>query len=757
MAQAPKFRADTSGLSVPNRGYDDPAESKQRAGRGRRRFVRADLPTYYYHTNFVDMLAFIQERYDSVFDTSHRTFLKAFYALPLDAQYLYVRIAGRKGRVFDRTKLIYPEINQIDAQFKILKTQGFVGDLSEEDYSDYLNRLTKPDLVTVLSSHCPPRSFRRSWKKQDLAEFAKCHLPFDTASIPDTFFVQGEVKALRFLMFLYFGKIEENLQSFTLRDLGITKTPDYKADYSARFDTTAEAASAFFYTHALYRFKQGRGSQIAELIDTLDYWPDVECEVSLSARDKLLQKLGGLSEACKDVQTALRLYGASEAPLCTERAIRLRWLRNEDSDRDWVKSKLETLIENPSSDGEHNFACDFYDRKFHKKRTSAVTDLLNSAEVLTLDACFAHEPERAAQRAFIERGYTVHRTENTIWKGLFGLLFWEPLFGSDAKIHNGFERLPANLKTGTFYDDHAEAIERALQKLSDPQRLKLSLLKTVARHHGTPNGIFRWSSKLLPRLQALLDGAPTLGLQSMMRAMAKDYKGRKDGYPDLMLSKDGALRFIEIKAQGDVLRRHQFTRIAQMREAGFTVDLTRVDWGVDPNQTYVVVDVETTGGRPGLHRLTEIGAVKVRNGKVIDSFQSLLNPERSIPPFITKLTGISAEMVKDAPLFRDIAEDFKTFMGEGVFVAHNVNFDFKFINFEYRNIGKSFRHAKLCTCATMRKLYPGLKSYSLKNLCLEYGIELTSHHRALCDAKAAAELLYLINDKRCAQTDTVLS
>ena len=82
---------------------------------------------------------------------------------------------------------------------------------------------------------------------------------------------------------------------------------------------------------------------------------------------------------------------------------------------------------------------------------------------------------------------------------------------------------------------------------------------------------------------------------------------------------------------------------------------------IDPNQIYVVVDVETTGGRAGLHRMTDIGAVKVQNGQIINEFQTLLNPERSIPAFITKLTGITQDMVKDAPLFGQIADDFQSF------------------------------------------------------------------------------------------------
>ncbi len=105
-------------------------------------------------------------------------------------------------------------------------------------------------------------------------------------------------------------------------------------------------------------------------------------------------------------------------------------------------------------------------------------------------------------------------------------------------------------------------------------------------------------------------------------------------------------------------------------------------------------------------------------------------------------------MVEDAPYFVDIADSFEEFMRNAIFVAHNVDFDYGFITREYARIGRSFRYPRLCTCSSMRRLYPGFSSYSLSALCRQYDIPLKEHHRALCDAEAAAELLVIINEKR---------
>jgi DNA polymerase-3 subunit epsilon len=112
------------------------------------------------------------------------------------------------------------------------------------------------------------------------------------------------------------------------------------------------------------------------------------------------------------------------------------------------------------------------------------------------------------------------------------------------------------------------------------------------------------------------------------------------------------------------------------------------------------------------------------------------------------ITGISNEMVEDAPRFSEVAESFAAFARDAIFVAHNVRFDYGFLQKEFQRLNMSFTRPCMCTIQGMRKNFPGLQSYSLKNLTQHFQIPLNNHHRALCDAKAAAELLFLINGKR---------
>lgn len=155
---------------------------------------------------------------------------------------------------------------------------------------------------------------------------------------------------------------------------------------------------------------------------------------------------------------------------------------------------------------------------------------------------------------------------------------------------------------------------------------------------------------------------------------------------------------------------------------------------------YAILDIETTGGNSKTGKITEI-AVYLHNGaKVIDVYETLVNPGVPIPPFITKLTGISNDMVADAPRFEEIATALDNFTANAVFVAHNAHFDYGFVREEFRRVGMDFKRKKLCTVQLSRHAFPGLASYSLDKITNELNIKLNGHHRAASDAEATAAL-----------------
>ncbi|TKC62156.1 DNA polymerase III subunit epsilon [Pedobacter hiemivivus] len=156
---------------------------------------------------------------------------------------------------------------------------------------------------------------------------------------------------------------------------------------------------------------------------------------------------------------------------------------------------------------------------------------------------------------------------------------------------------------------------------------------------------------------------------------------------------------------------------------------------------YAVVDIETTGGFASGNGITEISILVHDGQEVVDVFETLINPEQDIPPYIESLTGISNDMVMAAPVFKDVAAQIYELLHDKIFVAHNVNFDFSFIRHQLMQSGYELNSRKLCTVRLSRKILPGHKSYSLGKLCAALNISVSNRHRAGGDAAATAILL----------------
>ena len=159
---------------------------------------------------------------------------------------------------------------------------------------------------------------------------------------------------------------------------------------------------------------------------------------------------------------------------------------------------------------------------------------------------------------------------------------------------------------------------------------------------------------------------------------------------------------------------------------------------------YAIIDIETTGGSAQIEKITEIAIYLHDGNEITGEFVSLVNPERNIPYFITNLTGITNEMVENAPRFYEIAKKIIELTEGRTFVAHNARFDYSFIRQEYKSLGFNFKRSVLDTVALSRKLIPGHKSYSLGNICKDLNISINGRHRAAGDALATARLFEIL-------------
>lgn len=157
---------------------------------------------------------------------------------------------------------------------------------------------------------------------------------------------------------------------------------------------------------------------------------------------------------------------------------------------------------------------------------------------------------------------------------------------------------------------------------------------------------------------------------------------------------------------------------------------------------FVVVDLEATGAKMPPNRVIELGAYRIRQGRIVDSFLTLVNPEIAIPRFVVALTGITNDMVKTAPLFAEVAPQWLDFVSDAVLIAHNAPFDTSFLNHEISRVypGNRMINTHLCTVKLSRRVFPGLTNYRLDTVANYFSIPIFHRHRAGSDALATAEV-----------------
>ncbi|MCS4306713.1 DNA polymerase-3 subunit epsilon [Rheinheimera pacifica] len=736
---------------------------------------RTELDSGYYLQHFNELLQFVAAHYQGVLTADSRALLQDFAALSTAAQQLLVRMLNRKGSVFADTELSYSEIGPTAPVLDELTRAGFTAPLTEADLADFWLRLSKDTLWQLLqlakaelaeTGLADISSIKKSQTKPQLLG-AALKLPVNwlalIAQLPQRYVVLQRQDALNYIYFLYFGRLEANLSLFTLRDLGIRQTGQFKQQFTPRFTEAAQALLAYQLAKAkpaiielgkqLKKQPDNAAGLLSQWLTEVAQWPLPDDNSLLLKRSERCYQLGKLAEQYKLTDSAIAFYQHSNGFPASERLARL-YAQTGDEQR--CQQYLQQLLDDPSCDEEWLFADDLYQRKFggttSGRKRSQLTQLLHDAPLIGVDELYLGKADQGLMAHYAAQGYTVFHAENNLWLALFGLWFWHELFEhNNSALHNPFERKPRNLAAGGFYQQFESEIEQKLNQLAAPSAAS-TLLSALTTHYGKANSLFYWHSDLAEQLLPLLQHAPKVegvsSLAAILRAMAQDFSRHSSGYPDLFLCRDNQLQFIEVKAPGDKIQRHQLARLLALNNAGFNARIEKLQWIVDPNRLYVVLDVETTGGKAGTDRVIEIGAVKVQGGEVLGTFSTLLNPGRYIPSFISRLTGISSSMVADAPTFADIATKLAEFLHGAVFVAHNAKFDYGFIRAEFARLEQPFDMPQLCTVVNMRRYYPGLQSYSLGKLCEEFDIKLNNHHRALADATATAELLKLINARR---------
>lgn len=708
------------------------------------------LPEKYYLTHFYELLDYLAQTSWDLLSEDQRAKVNVFKTLSQDAQCLLVRVVNRKRDFVCADELVYEEIKDFNQAYLELKRLDWLCHADDRlALASLVSELNKAQLIALAKAHALSDTPAKSAKKALWLDFILAQLDNlePSSEILQSYFSSPFKSDLVYFLFLFFGKLGGGLPQFSMRDLGVMHTQNNRIQGNAHFEHQEEALSAFLYCNLYFDLKELATESVLKLAKCVSAheYPRPVGTLAQIKYDHLCYKLANM---VADGHAALSesLLTLSAHPKAQEKYIRLLYTKGEHQR---CKNLIEQLLDAPGDEKLLFFAEDFYRLKFTQTRTSLLTDMLrDSGEPLALDEAYVGYVEQGLVELFGRSGTTAYHCENRLWRSLFCLSFWYELFEDPRNaFSNEFERTPKCIKDNSFYQVFEFEIEQRLNAFCDNAQLLNWLVKQASEKFGSHNRLMYWHPDGLAQLFEFAKYAPIDAVCQHLRAMSKDFNGLKDGYPDLMICQNG-VKFIEVKAPGDSLRRNQLITIKKLVESGFDVAIQTVQWQVQPAQPYVIVDIETTGGKKEHDKITEIAMIKVVNGQIVEKWHSLINPQRRIPRYITELTGIDNEMVNDAPIFSEVIDDIDAFSKDAIFVAHNVNFDFGFIKAEFARLERYFKRAKLCTVQLGRKWLPGHASYSLGKICQDLNIPLQGHHRALNDAMATVELFNFINEKR---------
>ncbi|MFQ3206213.1 MAG: DNA polymerase-3 subunit epsilon [Glaciecola sp.] len=708
-------------------------------------------------SHFHEFLKFVTGPCEVLLDSNDKQFIQRFNALTKPQQCLVVRFINRKSIFVKASSYAYEEIENIAYNLDYLHQECWFTALESKNISAFIAHLTKDEIIQIIdeiNASCVTDISTLVYKKsQAKATLVEVILSGATPNeicktkVASAYWQGNFEPHIDYFLYVYFGNFRSKLNQFSMRDLGVMRTRKEQAQVMARFADIDSAKSAFVM-HSLLN--------------------EIRTQLPLLSRSGIINHLENLPKpfGAKAIELDTKVHFLLACELLKDDAsyacLVLKTINTDIAQEKWVReayklglkgdveTELNCIIDAPLSEDLLAFAEDFLARKYHQKRTSILTDMLReNSQTILIDEMHKGAVERGVVAYYEKRGCTAMRTENELWRTLFGLYFWHEIYELEGLgLTNEFDHLPTSLKTNQFYEFASEQIETRLKSTDTKATLVKQLSLAAVKYYGQGNIVFRWRKNVLERLILLINHSELDALLSLLKAMTQDWKNLSDGFPDLMLIENKALRFEEVKSEGDQLRRNQLLSIQKLQSLGFDIRITNVNWTIDPMQPYAVIDIETTGGSAQHHRITEVGIVKMIGGEVVAQWQSLINPQRRIPQNITSLTGIDNDMVAQAPLFAEVADDIETFTEGCVFVAHNVNFDYGFIKEEFNRLERHFRRPKLCTVREMRKHYKGLPSYSLANLTKHFSIGMQRHHRAMSDAIAAGELLNMVNEKR---------
>lgn len=551
-----------------------------------------DIPPDYYRRNFEVILADVGARYGEFLLPVERSLMESYHALSHAARCVYVRMLTRKGPWFRRETLEYAEIADTDAALAEAMECGLVLDGSAATLADYTSVLNRAELAEIAGRLVGGRKWRAA-RRGDLLDWLTLHGGEDALALARDMvriFSPAHTGEIGFFVFLFFGNAEQSLTDFVLEQIGNVVYEAYPVSYTDRlFPCRADA-------EALWRLHRARSELEEELSRAddatrrtlLSSWADrlltLELPGSRAQRrlGRLLALVGRDLEREGDLDGALRCFAATRELPARERTARILKARGE---MDAAAELAISIVGAPVSVVEERFADGFL-RRLAKtsevaRRWCCTCPARTALPSLSLVVRRAEGVEMATLAHAASMGKKGFFAENVLWRGIFGLAFWDVIFAPlPGVFQHRFQRGPLDIGSLAFFESRASLFRERFEELRRPGEL---LRRVLATHHaksGVANLFVDWSWLAPEMLELALCALPLEATLGVLERMAPHPLRFDNGFPDLFLLDEatGRAELWEVKGPGDQIRPEQDFWLRVFADLGVPAYMVRVKY-----------------------------------------------------------------------------------------------------------------------------------------------------------------------------------
>ncbi len=516
------------------------------------------------------MLDFVEKQYEHILDEPEYLFYQSFRNLTEDAKCLYLRFSNRRGDFFRINKISYAEIIDLHSAKDELIHQSFIR-INENSDPLQFKLFTKAELLKHFDF------LEKSQKKEDiLLELTETDIPIIHENEEIAEVLKNE--EVEFIKLLFFGYYRGRMTDFVIRDVGNVKIEKLdETKFKPWFESREEALSVLHISQfrcMIYEVQEAE-LPLEEFIKEIPWTEWLKYPRSAKSAEKLLLKIAYYLEQIEELNLALEHYSLTDRHPSRERKVRiLEKLDRKEEALEIAKS----ILDNPSNATELTFATDYLNRSGVRINRS-MTERLKTAPSISIVKDPDLKVEQQTIDYFEEKGWNGFHAENFLWRGIFGLVFWEEIFDeSHGSFHHPLQRQPSDLNDDVFFESRSHLLEERLKSLKSKKSIQSHIEKYHDEKDGIANRFVIWHESLLPALLIMVEKVPLKGLKQVLLEMSKNMKENSAGFPDLFLWNETDYQFYEVKSPNDHLSAQQLFWLDFLAKSKIKVDVLKVHY-----------------------------------------------------------------------------------------------------------------------------------------------------------------------------------